>query len=57
MNVKLDNYSNTAPSLGLPVLGVILLILNLIAAGSYLLKICTTNGKKATVDKLGIGDE
>jgi len=57
MNVKSDSYLFTVPSLGLPVLGVILLILNLIAAGSYLLKICTTNGKKATVDKLGIGDE
>jgi len=57
MNVKSDSYLFTVPSLGLPVLGVILLILNLIAAVSNLLKICTTNGKKATVDKLGIGDE
>jgi len=57
MSAKLDNYLYTVPSLGLPVLGVILLTLSLINAVSNLLKICTTNGKKATVDKLGIGDE
>ena len=57
MNVKSDSYLFTVPSLGLPVLGVILLILNLIAAGSYLLGIFTTNGKKATVVPGGIGDD
>ena len=57
MNVKSDSYLFTVPSLGLPVLGVIFLILNLIAAGSYLLNICTINGKKATVEPGGIGDD
>jgi hypothetical protein len=57
MNVKSDSYLFTVKSLGLPVLGVIFLILNLIAAGSYLLGICTTNGKKATVVNGGIGDD
>jgi hypothetical protein len=49
MNVKLDSYLFTVPSLGLPVFGVILLILILIAAVSNLLGIFTTNGKKAIV--------
>jgi len=49
MNVKSDSYLFIVPSLGLLVLGLILLILNLIAAGSYLLEMFTTNGKKATV--------
>jgi hypothetical protein len=57
MNVKSDSYLFTVPSLGLPVLGAIFLILNLIAAGSYLLGICTINGKKATVEPGGIGDD
>jgi hypothetical protein len=57
MNVKLDSYLFTVPSLGLPVLGVILLILNLIAAVSYLQGIFTTNGKKATEELGGIGDD
>jgi len=57
MNVKSDSYLFTEPSLGLPVLGIIFLILNLIAAGSYLLGIFTTNGKKATVVPGGIGDD
>jgi len=57
MNVKSDSYLFTVPSLGLPVLGVIFLILNLIAAVSYLLGIFTINGKKATVVNGGIGDD
>jgi hypothetical protein len=57
MNVKSDSYLFTVPSLGLPVLGAILITLNLIAAGSYLLGIFTTNGKKATVELGGIGDD
>jgi hypothetical protein len=57
MNVKSDSYLFTVPSLGLPVLGVILLILNLIAAGNVLLGIFMTNGKKATVEPGGIGDD
>jgi len=48
MNVKSDSCLFTVPSLGLPVLGVIFLILNLISAVSYLLGIFTTNGKKET---------
>jgi hypothetical protein len=57
MNVKSDSYLFTVPSLGLPALGVILLILSLIAAENYLLGICMTNGKKATVELGGIGDD
>jgi hypothetical protein len=57
MNVKSDSYLFTVPSLGLPVLGVILVILSLIAAVSYLLGMFTTNGKKATVELGGIGDD
>ena len=57
MNVKSDSYLFTVPSLGLPVLGVILLTLVSIAAVSYLLGIFMINGKKATVDNLGIGDD
>ena len=57
MNVKSDSYLYTVPSLGLPVLGLILLILVLINAVNDLLVICTTNGKKATVDNLEIGDD
>ena len=57
MNVKSDSYLFTEPSLGLPVLGIIFLILNLIAAESYLLGIFTTNGKKAIVELGGIGDD
>jgi len=57
MNVKSDSYLFTEPSLGLPVLGIIFLILNLIAAANYLLGIFTTNGKKATVVPGGIGDD
>ena len=57
MNVKSDSCLFTVPSLGLPVLGVIFLILNLIAAVSYLLTICTTNGKKETGENLVNGYE
>jgi len=57
MNVKSDNYLFTVPSLGLPVLGVILLILILINAVNKLLAIFMTNGKKATVELGGIGDD
>lgn len=57
MNVKLDSYLFTVPSLGLPVLGVILVILNLIAAGNYLQEVFMINGKKATVELGGIGDD
>ena len=57
MNVKSDSYLFTVPSLGLPVLGVIFLILNLIAAVNYLQGIFIINGKKATVELGGIGDD
>jgi hypothetical protein len=57
MNVKSDSCLFTVPSLGLPVLGVILLTLILIAAVSYLLGIFTINGKKATVVPGGIGND
>jgi hypothetical protein len=57
MNVKLDSYLFTEPSLGLPVLEIIFLILNLIAAVNYLLEVFMTNGKKATVVPGGIGDD
>ena len=57
MNVKSDSYLFTVPSLGLPVLGVIFLILNLIKAVNALLVICTINGKKATVEFGGIGND
>ena len=57
MSAKLEGYLYTVPSLGLPVLGLILLILVLINAASVLLVTFMTNGKKATVDNLGIGDD
>ena len=57
MNVKSDSCLFTVPNLGLPVLGVFLLILVLINAVSKLLGIFTINGKKATVVNQGIGDE
>jgi len=57
MNVKLDSYLFTEPSLGLPVLGIIFLILNLIAAANYLQEVFMINGKKATVVPGGIGDD
>jgi hypothetical protein len=57
MNVKSDSYLFTVPSLGLPVLGVILLTLVLINAVNNLLGIFMTNGKKATVETGGIGDD
>jgi hypothetical protein len=57
MNVKSDSYLFTVPSLGLPVLGVILLILILTNAVSKLLAIFMINGKKATVVPGGIGDD
>jgi hypothetical protein len=57
MNVKSDSYLFTVPSLGLPVLGVILLILILTNAVSKLLAIFMTNGKKATAVPGGIGDD
>jgi hypothetical protein len=57
MNVKSDSYLFTVPSLGLPVLGIIFLILNLIAAVNYLQEVFMINGKKATVVPGGIGDD
>ena len=57
MSAKLDNCLNTVPSLGLPVLGAILLTLVLINAVNALLGIFMINGKKATVDNLEIGDD
>jgi hypothetical protein len=57
MSAKLDSYLFTVPSLGLPVLGVILLILVLINAASNLLGIFTINGKKETGVNLVIGDD
>jgi hypothetical protein len=57
MNVKLDSYLFTVPSLGLPVLGVIFIILILINAVNKLLGISMINGKKATVGLGGIGDD
>jgi hypothetical protein len=57
MSVKSDSCLFTVPSLGLPVLGVFLLILVLISAASKLLGIFTINGKKATVENRGIGDD
>jgi hypothetical protein len=57
MNVKSDSYLFTVPSLGLPVLGVILLILVLINAVNALLGIFTINGKKETGAHLVIGDD
>ena len=57
MNVKSDSCLFTVPSLGLPVLGVFLLILILINAASKFRGIFMTNGKKATVENQGIGDD
>jgi hypothetical protein len=57
MNVKSDSYLFTEPSLGLPVLGIIFLILNLITAANYLQEVFMINGKKATVVPGGIGDD
>jgi hypothetical protein len=57
MNVKSDSCLFTVPSLGLPVLGVILLTLILINAANNLLAIFMTNGKKATAVPGGIGDD
>jgi hypothetical protein len=57
MNVKSDSCLFTVKSLGLPVLGVILLILILTNAVSKLLAIFMTNGKKATAVPGGIGDD
>ena len=57
MNVKSDSCLFTVPSLGLPVLGVILLTLILINAVSNLLGIFTTNGKKETGANLVNGYE
>lgn len=57
MSAKLGSYLFTVPSLGLPVLGVILVILNLIAAVNYLQEVFMINGKKATVELGGIGDD
>jgi hypothetical protein len=57
MNVKSDSCLFTVPSLGLPVLGVILLILILINAANNLLAIFMTNGKKAIAVPGGIGDD
>jgi len=57
MSAKFGNCLYTVPSLGLPVLGVILLILILINAVSNLQKIFTINTKKETGAHLVIGDE
>ena len=57
MSAKLEGYLYTVPNLGLPVLGVILLTLILINAVNNLLVTFMTNGKKATVDNLEIGDD
>jgi len=57
MNVKSGSYLFTEPSLGLPVLGIIFLILNLIAAVNYLQEVFMINGKKATVVPGEIGDD
>ena len=57
MSAKLEGYLYTVPNLGLPVLGLILLTLVLINAVNDLLGIFMINGKKATVDNLGIGDD
>lgn len=57
MNVKSDSYLFTVPSLGLPVLGAILLTLVLINAVNALLGIFTINGKKETGAHLVIGDD
>jgi len=57
MNVKSDSCLYTVPSLGLPVLGVILLTLILINAVNNLQKIFTINGKKETGANLVNGYE
>jgi Na+/melibiose symporter-like transporter len=57
MSAKLEGYLYTVTSLGLPVLGLILLILVLINAVNDLLVTFMINGKKATVDNLEIGDD
>ena len=57
MSAKLEGYLYTVPSLGLPVLGVILLTQILKNAVNALLGIFMINGKKATVDNLEIGDD
>jgi len=57
MNVKLDSYLCTVPSLGLPVLGRIWLDLLLIVGVNALLGIFMINGQKATVVPGGIGDD
>ena len=57
MNVKSDSYLFTVPSLGLPVLGVILLTLILVNVANNLLGIFTINGKKAIVVPGGNGDD
>jgi len=57
MSAKYGNCLYTVPSLGLPVLGVILLTLVLINAVNALLGIFMTNGKKVTVELGGIGDD
>jgi len=57
MNVKLDSYLCTVPSLGLPGLGRIWLDLLLIVGVNALLGIFMINGLKATVELGGIGDD
>ncbi len=57
MSAKSGNCLLTVPFLGLPVLGVILIILISINAVNKFQRIFMTNGKKATVETGGIGDE
>jgi hypothetical protein len=57
MNVKSDNCLNTVPSLDWLVSGDISQIQILKNAASVLLVTFTTNGKKATGETQGIGDD
>jgi len=57
MNVKSDNFLNTGSNLDWLVSGDISQTTILKNAASVLLGIFMTNGKKATVDNLGIGDD
>ena len=57
MNAKLDNYSNTVNKWDWLCFGDISQTQILKNAASVLLVTFMTNGKKATVDNLGIGDD
>ena len=57
MNLKLDNYSNTVNKWDWLCSGDISQTQILKIAASVLLVTFMTNGKKATVDNLGIGDD